>query len=142
MKNKATIIFSSEQHYENDSDKSRLKAEGSFEKTNDGYVIEYTEPDEGMGKALSKIRVINSSCVHLSRNGLYATDFHIEQGKTHSCAYKTPFGDMDIEIVGKKVDAALTQKGGTVFLCYELFSNSEPIGENHLNLTIKVRPIE
>ncbi len=137
MKTKAIISFLTEQQFESDSDKARLKAEGTLENTENGYVIEYTEPDEGMGKSLSKIEIINNKYVRLMRNGLYQADFRIEEGKTHSCTYKTPFGDMEMEIIADKVDAVLTQRGGTVYLCYRLYGNSQLIGENSLNMSIK-----
>lgn len=138
MKNNATITFLSEQQYEADTDSASLKATGTIEKVGDVYVIEYTEPDEEMSKSRSVIEIRNHDFVALKRNGLYTADFLIEEGKTHSSIYKTPFGEMAMDIVAKKVDAHISPSGGKIYLNYEIRSNSQLVGENTLNMEIKI----
>lgn len=138
MKNNAIITFLSEQQYETESDSAKLQAKGSLEKIDDTFIIQYTEPDEEMGKSTSRIKVISSSLVILKRTGLYTADFIIEEGKTHSSLYKTPFGEMSMDITAKKVDAQLTEKGGKIYLEYKIENNSQLIGENTLNMEIKI----
>lgn len=138
MKNNATITFLSEQQYEAESDSAKLQAEGTLEKINDTFIIQYTEPDEEMGKSTSRIEVISTTLVILKRTGLYTADFIIEEGRTHSSLYKTPFGEMSMDITAKKVDAQMTEKGGKIYLEYKIESNSQLIGENTLNMEIKI----
>ena len=138
MKNNATITFLSEQQYETESDSAKLQAEGTLEKINDTFIIQYTEPDEEMGKSTSRIEVISTTLVILKRTGLYTADFIIEEGRTHSSLYKTPFGEMSMDITAKKVDAQMTEKGGKIYLEYKIESNSQLIGENTLNMEIKI----
>lgn len=138
MKNNATITFLSEQQYEAESDSANLQASGTLEKINDTFIIQYTEPDEEMGKSTSVIEVVSPTLVNLKRTGLYTADFIIEEGRTHSSLYKTPFGEMSMDITAKKVDAQLTEKGGKIYLEYKIESNSQLIGENTLNMEIKI----
>ena len=138
MKNNATITFLSEQQYEAESDSAKLQASGTLEKVNDLFIIEYTEPDEEMGKSTSVIEVVSPTLVNLKRTGLYTADFIIEEGRTHSSLYKTPFGEMSMDITAKKVDAQMTEKGGKIYLEYKIESNSQLIGENTLNMEIKI----
>ncbi len=138
MKNNATITFLSEQQYETESDSAKLQAEGTLEKINNTFIIQYTEPDEEMGKSTSRIEVINPTLVNLKRTGLYTADFIIEEGRTHSSLYKTPFGEMSMDITAKKVDAQITETGGKIYLEYKIESSSQLIGENTLNMEIKI----
>ena len=75
----------------------------------------------------------------MTRKGLYETVFHIEEGKTHSCIYKTPFGEMNMDIVAQRVNANIPDCSGKILLCYRLENNSEIIGEN--NLLMKINEI-
>lgn len=138
MKNNATITFLSEQQYETESDSARLQAKGTLEKSGDVFILEYTEPDEEMGNSKSTIKVLSPTLVNLKRTGLYTADFTIEEKKTHSSLYKTPFGEMSMDITAKKVDAQLTENGGRIYLEYKIESNSQLIGENTLNMEIKI----
>ena len=86
-----------------------------------------------------RIKIINNNFVQMIRNSAYKADFLIEEGKTHSCVYKTPFGEMSMDIVAKRVNANIPDCSGKILLCYTLQSNKEIIGEN--NLLMKINEI-
>lgn len=136
---KVEIEFVSEQQYCDDRDSSKLKAFGTLEAIDGIKVISYTEPDEEMGKSETVIEVVNNNYIKMTRKGLYETVFHIEEGKTHSCIYKTPFGEMNMDIVAQRVNANIPDCSGKILLCYRLENNSEIIGEN--NLLMKINEI-
>ena len=138
MKN-VEIEFVSEQQYCDDRDTSKLKASGTFQVIDGKKVISYIEPDEEMGKSETVIKIINDNFVEMSRKGLYETIFLIEEGKTHSCIYKTPFGEMKMDIVAQRVNAQIPDCSGKILLCYRIENNSEIIGEN--NLLMKINEI-
>ena len=136
---KVEIEFVSEQQYHDDRESSKLKASGTFEIIDGKKVITYTEPDEEMGKSETVIEVINNNFIKMTRKGIYQAVFLIEEGKTHSCIYKTPFGEMNMDIVAKRVNANITDCSGKIIICYNIESNSEIIGEN--NLLMKINEI-
>lgn len=136
---KVEIEFVSEQQYCDDRDSSKLKALGTLEEFDGKKVIAYTEPDEEMGKSETVIEVINNNYIKMTRKGLYETVFRIEEGKTHSCIYKTPFGEMNMDIVAQRVNAHIPDCSGKILLCYRLENNAEIIGEN--NLLMKINEI-
>ena len=139
MKRNIILTLLSEQVRCDEKDSSKQTATGTLEKSDTGcYIIEYTEPDSEMGKSLSRVVVEGCQKAILQRQGLYRAHFIIEQGKTHETIYQTPFGEMKLEIHGKKVNANLTADGGSVYLYYELTSNSQPISENKLIMNIKI----
>lgn len=136
---KVEIEFVSEQQYCDDRESSKLKAFGTLEELDGKKIITYTEPDVEMGKSETVIKIINNNFVQMIRNGVYKADFLIEEGKTHSCLYKTPFGEMNMDIVAKRVNANIPDCSGKILLCYTLQSNGEIIGEN--NLLMKINEI-
>ncbi len=131
------ITFLTEQVLDGESDKSRLKANGTLEKSENGYILKYTEPDGEMGKSKSEIHIHSKSFVELKRTGLYETVFAIEEGKKHTCRYRSPYGETDMEVAAKKVIADISRDGGRILLNYRLESNSQIIGENSLSVYIK-----
>ena len=130
------IEFVSEQQYHDDRESSKLKAKGTMEDIDGIKVISYTEPDDEMGKCETVVKVINNNFIEMSRKGIYETTFLIEEGKTHPCIYRTPFGEMNMDIVAVRVNAQIPDYSGKILLCYKLESNGEIIGENNLLMKI------
>lgn len=133
---KVEIEFVSEQQYHDDRESSKLKAHGTMEEIDGVKTISYTEPDNEMGKCETVVKVINNHFIEMSRKGVYETTFLIEEGKTHSCVYRTPFGEMAMDIVAQQVNAQIPDVSGKILLCYTLQSNGEIIGENNLLMKI------
>ena len=133
---KVEIEFVSEQQYHDDRESSKLKASGTMEDIDGIKVISYTEPDDEMGKCETVVKIINNHFNEMSRKGVYETNFLIEEGKTHSCIYRTPFGEMNMDIVATRVNANIPDCSGKILLCYRLESNGEIIGENNLLMNI------
>lgn len=135
---KVEITFLSEQRLDGETDKNKLKATGTFKKTESNYIIEYTEPDSEMGNSKSVIEILSEKFVYLKRTGLYEAVFKIEENKVHPCLYKTPFGETEMQIAAKKVFADIDENGGKIELFYRIESNTQTIGENALIMEVKV----
>lgn len=133
---KVEIEFVSEQQYHDERESSKLKAQGVMQEVDGLKVISYVEPDGEMGKCETIVKVINNHFIEMSRKGVYETTFLIEEGKTHSCIYRTPFGEMNMDIVAERVNAQIPDCSGKILLCYKLESNGESIGENNLLMKI------
>lgn len=136
---KVEIEFVSEQQYHDDRESSKLKAAGNLQEIDGLKVISYTEPDEEMGKSETVIKIINNHFIEMRRKGLYEAVFLIEEGKTHSCVYKTPFGEMNMDIIAERVNVQIPDCSGKILLCYRIESDSQIIGEN--NLLMKINEI-
>lgn len=133
---KVEIEFVSEQQYHDERESSKLKAMGTMDEIDGIKVISYTEPDDEMGKCETVVKVRNNNFIEMRRSGVYETTFLIEEGKTHSCIYRTPFGEMNMDIVAERVNAHIPDCSGKILLCYRLESNGEIIGENNLLMKI------
>ena len=139
MKKNTLLTLRSEQIYDGGSDKSKQTAKGTFEKLPDGtYVMEYTEPDAEMGNSLSRIQVVDCEKIQMDRSGAYTTSLTIEQGKAHTTPYRTPFGEMELEIIGNKVTTNLSASGGSIYLDYHIMSNNQLLNKNKLIINIKI----
>lgn len=132
-----TITFSGEHNQDGNLEKSNLKANGTLKKRGNITALEYTEPDGEMGNSKSQIKIHSRNHIELKREGIYETVFIIEEGKTHPCLYKTPFGEMTMHISAQKVIAEIDENGGKIELYYTIKSNSQIIGENSLIMNIE-----
>ena len=130
------IEFVSEQQYCDDRESSKLKAKGVMQEIDGVKVISYVEPDSEMGNCETTVKVINNNFIEMRRGGVYETTFLIEEGKAHPCVYRTPFGEMNMDIVAQRVNASIPDCSGKILLCYRLESNGEIIGENNLLMKI------
>lgn len=130
------IEFVSEQQYHDDRESSKLTARGTMQEIDGIKIISYTEPDTEMDKCETIVKIINDNFIEMSRKGIYETTFLIEEGKTHSCIYRTPFGEMTMDIVAQRVNVQIPDVSGKILLCYTLRSSGEIIGENNLLMKI------
>ena len=130
------IEFISEQQYHDDRESSKLKAKGTMQEIDGIKVISYIEPDDEMGNCETTVRLINNNFIEMQRGGVYKTTFLIEEGKTHTCIYRSPFGEMEMDIVATRVNAHIPDCSGKILLCYRLESDNEIINENNLLMKI------
>lgn len=130
------IEFLSEQQYNDDRESSKLKAKGTMQEIGGLKVISYIEPDNEMNNCETIVKVINNNFIEMRRTGVYETVFLIEEGKTHPCIYRTPFGETQMDIVAERVNANIPDCSGKILLCYRLESNGKYIGENNLLMKI------
>jgi len=61
----------------------------------------------------------------------------LEIGKTHSCNYPTPFGNILLEVSAFKIANSLSDDGGELELQYSLIVDGNELSKNTLNLTVK-----
>ncbi len=138
MKKQILLFFESTQILDGDEDSSRQLAKGTIENCDGSYIIEYTEPSKEMDGVVSRVFVENEHFVKLVRRGVYTMDFLIEEGGLHSCRYKTPFGEMLLDIRGNRVSANTGEDEGRVFLHYNLEADTQIISENKLEIKYKL----
>ena len=69
------------------------------------------------------------------RIGENKSDMQYIEGKTTDLSYKTPYGNINMEMFTKAVDYSLGENGGKVHLAYD-FSCNGGIIENHMEINI------
>ncbi|MBR2877405.1 MAG: DUF1934 domain-containing protein [Clostridia bacterium] len=138
MKNDVLIKFITVQTTEdNDSDTLEINARGTLEKSDSGYIIEYSEIDEEMQGSKTTVSVDSPDCITMTREGSYNSRFIIEKGKRHSCYYDTPAGSLMMGVFASDVSVKLTENGGKLKMKYTIDFNSSMVAENSVTLSVK-----
>lgn len=137
MKKNVTVTFFTHLQQDGDSDNTRSHAPGTLAKLGEKFFLEYTEPDSEMGNSKSIVKIHSKKHIELERKGIYETLFIIEEGKRHPCKYKTPFGEMQMDIHAEKVFAEVDENGGKIELLYTIKNGSQTISKNSLIMNIE-----
>ena len=112
MKRKASITVR--------STAAAYTAEGTFERTGEGFLLVYDEPAElDMGGVTTSLRVSEGRAV-LTRTGAVRSEFRFAEGAPHSSVYETPHGSFPAEVVTHALRSKLDARGALIDLRYTL----------------------
>ena len=75
--------------------------------------------------------------VSIKRFGKTGSLMIIEKGAVNVCNYKTPMGEVLLDISGVEIENHLDEKGGMLTFKYELSLNGELLSENEIIVTVK-----
>lgn len=139
MKN--AIIHITDRHLQDGEDfECELTTSGSFELTENGCRVSYTETDEELTNCVTDLEVEGSQKISMTRSGKYNTEMVIEKDRRHTCYYATPYGELIMGIFGKNVSNDIGENGGKLKFSYTIDFNNAPASENEL--TVAVTPKE
>lgn len=134
---KALIKIKSIQRHEGAEDTIELMTTGSFEKSETGWRIFYSETDEEKNVTDVEVTVEEDSVKILRKTGEVQSLLIVEKGNKHFCSYNTHFGALTVGIFGTKLESRITKLGGYIRLCYSIDINSAYSGENEIGIRIK-----
>ena len=80
---------------------------------------------------------IKPDSVVLQRAGAIKSRMVIEKGVRNTCFYSTPHGNMVLGIYGDSVDYDLSEKGGSLKMCYNIDSNLKLVSRNEVSIKIR-----
>lgn len=136
MENNYNLKIKTIQVVESESYDMNFEMNASYVKINDIRYISYIEIDE---KSKNKLR----TTIKIKPNGIVTIikgkneGMVLEVGKTHSCSYPTPFGEILLDISAYKINNTLSDDGGELELQYSLIVDGNELSRNTLNLTVK-----
>ena len=140
MKKSVVLSIRGSQHYaDQDPDVIELVTEGTLEKTEQGWVISYEETDlTGLDGVNTTFQVRDKEMV-LIREGKLNSRMVFREGVPHDSLYEMSFGALMLTVCATKVDAALTENGGTIDLVYSISveQNSAGVIAYHLDMKVK-----
>lgn len=103
----------------------------------DGYLLSYQETEiTGMGNTRSTFRV-EPNRVSLIRTGDVVSQWVFELGRTHTSVYGTPFGNMEVAITAREIDADLTDSGGYLNIDYAIDLDHRLSGRYQFNIDVR-----
>ncbi|MGF7183970.1 uncharacterized beta-barrel protein YwiB (DUF1934 family) [Desulfitispora alkaliphila] len=111
---------------------------GELYKKDSCYYLVYKEGDNtGMDGATTKLKV-DEGRVELKRIGPGGIKQRFQKDKLEHSLYKTPQGNFPLGVLPSKVEADLTDKGGSINLEYELKVEQETISYNQLSVVVSL----
>ena len=121
-----------------EADVTELQAVGTLKEETDGLTVIYDDSmSVGIKGVTAKLKAFNSGLVTIERDGLLEHKLTVEKNKRHLCLYTTPYGNMTVGVFGEEIENKLTNKGGKLFMKYNLDINSGLISENEIEISVK-----
>ena len=93
---------------------------GTWEKTAEGWLLAYDEPDVTEMGAVRTSLAIMDGAARLTRIGAVRSAFRFDARAPHSSLYETPYGSFPAEVVTHALRARLGERGGLFEARYTL----------------------
>lgn len=136
IKDNAEIVLISEKKSEHEEDRSEIVSAGGFYVRDGKFFITYQEnADTGMGKTRIFLKIDDSGVV-MRRTGDFQTIMEFFLGKTTEFLYRVPFGELTLKIKTYEIVNELTEKGGRLSFCYDIFAGGEAT-RNKITINVK-----
>ena len=103
------------------------------------HYILYDEVVEGMSEHTSNVTKIGANSPEITKKGLMNTRMVLEKGKRHRTVYQTPFGNIEIGLIGQELQVTETEEKIDVRAEYVLEINEENLSECTIEMNIKPR---
>lgn len=137
MEKKAIISVSSKQ--ENKDDAIEVVTPGKFYKKEESYYVEYKETEISGMEGTNTTFKMNNDNFSLIRIGSTNANMDFKKNKKSLSVYDTPYGTMDIKIKTNKLEVNLNEKGGDVFIDYNLSISGQDYENTQLKININAQ---
>ena len=119
-------------------DENTLVTEGFLAVKPNAVYLTYTESEATGFPGHSTTLKIENGRVSLTRFGAFRTKLVIEKGVCHVCDYPTPYGSLQLNILGKEIKGTIARKGDSLYAEYDMVTaeGEEPIN-NKLYISVK-----
>ncbi len=140
MKKNVMLTIRGKQFYEGqDPEVIELMTEGTLEKLENGWEVNYEESDlTGLAGVTTAFR-IERGRITLTRTGRLQSQMVFELGMLHESLYQMEFGALMITVCATKIQWDITENGGTVDLTYgiDIEQSAGGVVEYHLDIEAK-----
>lgn len=135
-KENATITLVSRQVTSDGGDKTEFTTDGGFYIRDGKFYITYKEhADMGMGNSRIMLK-IEPKLITMRRMGDFQTCMVYKSGEVTEFIYRVPFGELNLKIKTLEITNSMTENGGTLYFCYDLFASGD---STRNEITIKVK---
>lgn len=138
MKKEVILSICGKQTYmDQEPDVIELVTEGTLEKTEEGWELYYEESDLTGLQGVNTCFCIGKNSILLERSGRLSSQMYFEVGVSHDSLYQVEFGALMITVCATRVDARITDEGGTVDLVYNIEIEHSAAGVIDYHLEIR-----
>lgn len=136
MENNYNLKIKTTQVVEGEAFDMNFEINASYVKINDTRYISYIQIDEeSKNKLRTTIKIKSNGIITIIKGK--SEGMVLEIGKTHSCSYPTPFGNILLDVSAFKIINNLSDDGGELELQYSLIVDGNELSKNTLELTVK-----
>ena len=138
MKKNVTLSICGRQTYlDQEPDVIELVTEGTMERVGDGWELVYEESALTGMEGVTTSFLVQPGKVVLTRTGKLHSQMVFQIGISHDSLYQMDFGALMITVCATKLQAELTEQGGTVDLDYSIEIENTAAGTISYHLEIK-----
>lgn len=138
MKKKAIITISSIQG-EKEEDSIQVVTPGTFYLKDDSYYAVYEETEiSGMQGTTTTLKIKPQELI-LLREGTTNANMHFVHGVNNLSMYDTPYGTLEMEVITKKINVDVNEKGGNIAVKYDMNISGQKVPATSLDINIKVQ---
>ena len=142
MDNNALITLIGKHTVDGEEDSFELTTAGKYKKQNGRYFVSYEGSEiTGYDNTTTTLK-IKDDYVSMIRFGkkMGSSQMIFEENKQYTGIYRTPHGNMTVDVFTNEMSVDMTDDGGEVNLDYYVQLNScQPVRNN---LTVKIRKVE
>lgn len=137
MKEVMLKIKGTQKNVDGEESEIELITEGKFYLKNGTYYLVYDESEiSGMEGSTTTLKIEDKK-VSMKRFGSNSSTLIFERGIKHKSSYQTFYGDMNVEVVTKKIDVDISKMGkGKIDLSYRLSISNMVESQNKLSIEI------
>lgn len=138
MKKDVLISIQGRQDYQGtDPDRLELVTPGKLERTGEEYLISYEESElTGLAGTMTQL-FVSPTRVTLRRTGTVRSEMVFEPHRRHLSLYSTPYGNMEIGIVARKMNSTITDNGGFLEINYDIEIDHALAGQNLFSINVR-----
>ena len=115
-----------------------LITEGKYYSKGDATYLIYRETElSGVQGCTTTLKITDDS-INMKRFGAASSEIKFEKGKRFNTHYNTPYGNIEMEVLTKKIENGINKKDATGFLNIEYDISLQGLieGKNNLNIEI------
>lgn len=139
MKKEILLSISGLHLVDGESGSVEVVTAGDYYSRGGKHYILYDEVVEGMSGHTSNVIKIGENSLEITKKGLMNTRLVLEKGKRHRTVCQTPFGNMEIGLIGQELRVTETEEQIDVRAEYVLEINEENLSECTIEMNIRPR---
>ncbi len=126
------VSFKSLQKAAGETEEQKGNYPGTLRKDGEDFILNYRE-ENGVKTALR----INSAFVKTERDAGVRNTLLIEPGRVTRCNYKTPYGEMLLDIKAKEITICENDGGAVFAFSYKILQGGEEVTESEVSIACR-----
>lgn len=138
MKNIMLKIIGKQLSKEGEQEVIELITEGTFYRKGQTTYLVYKETElSGIEGCITTLKVTEDK-INMKRYGTMKSEIKFEKGKRFNTLYNTPYGNIEMEILTKKIENTLSRSdaAGSLDIEYDISLQGVAEGKNKLNIEV------